>query len=303
MRRRTSSHLGVVLVLATALATVPGAAESQQDPRVRIAVVDFENNSSWSYWGPRLGQAAADQLADQLVQADEFSVMERERLRSVMAEQQLGQSGAVSASTAARIGELLGVQVLLTGSVNQFSIDETGGGIGGLSVSYKEAESVLDVRVIDTTTGEVLVTAEGSGQKRFGGASVEDIDFQRDYDAGLAQEALRPAVERAVEGILAQASALEGLAPVVAGGEIVGVSEGSYYLDRGENYGVEVGQSFDVYRVVDEIRDGEGNLLDTVTEKVGVVQVARVLSQSSICELVEGDAQEGDTVRPAESGA
>lgn len=303
MRRRTSSHFGVVLVLATALATVPGAAESQQDPRVRIAVVDFENNSSWSYWGPRLGQAAADQLADQLVQADEFSVMERERLRSVMAEQQLGQSGAVSASTAARIGELLGVQVLLTGSVNQFSIDETGGGIGGLSVSYKEAESVLDVRVIDTTTGEVLVTAEGSGQKRFGGASVEDIDFQRDYDAGLAQEALRPAVERAVEGILAQASALEGLAPVVAGGEIVGVSEGSYYLDRGENYGVEVGQSFDVYRVVDEIRDGEGNLLDTVTEKVGVVQVARVLSQSSICELVEGDAQEGDTVRPAESGA
>lgn len=303
MRRRTSSHLGVVLVLATALATLPGAAESQQDPRVRIAVVDFENNSSWSFWGPRLGQAAADQLADQLVQSDEFSVMERERLRSVMAEQQLGQSGAVSASTAARIGELLGVQVLLTGSVNQFSIDETGGGIGGLSVSYKEAESVLDVRVIDTTTGEVLLTAEGSGQKRFGGASVEDFDFQRDYDAGLAQEALRPAVEQAVEEVLAGASALEGLAPAVAGGEIVGVSEGSYYLDRGENYGVEVGQSFDVYRVVDEIRDGEGNLLDTVTEKVGVVEVARVLSQSSICELVEGDVQEGDTVRPSESGA
>lgn len=303
MRHRTSSHLGFVLVLATALATLPGSAESQRDPRVRIAVVDLENNSSWSYWGPRLGQAAADQLADQLIRSDQFSVLERERLRAVMAEQQLGQSGAVSAATAARIGELLGVQVILTGSVNQFSIDETGGGIGGISVSYKEAESVLDVRAIDTTTGEVLLTAEGSGKKRFGGASAEGVDFRRDYDAGLAQEALRPAVEKAVENLIAQSSALEGLAPAVAGGEIVGVSEDAYYMDRGENYGVEVGQTFDVYRVVDEIRDSDGNLLDTVTEKVGVVEVTRVLSQSSICRLVEGEVREGDTVRPAGEGA
>jgi hypothetical protein len=77
----------------------------------------------------------------------------------------------------------------------------------------------------------------------------------------------------------------------------VGARDGSVYIDRGENFGVEVGQRFDVYRVVDEIRDSQGNLLDTVTEKVGVLEVTRVLSQSAVCSIVEGDASEGDEVR------
>ena len=46
------------------------------------------------------------------------------------------------------------------------------------------------------------------------------------------------------------------------------------------------------------IRDASGALLDTITDTVGVLEVTRVLGQSSIGTLVEGEAAEGDTLEP-----
>lgn len=288
----------VVAVLALALVAVPTSVQAQEQEKVRIAVVDMANNSTWSYWGPRLGQAAANELATQLVQSGKFSVIERSRLEAIMAEQRLGQSGAVDASTAAEIGQLLGVQAIVTGAITSFSIDETGGGIGPFQASFGEAESQLDVRLVNTTTGEIMMAAEASGKEKFGGARFEDVNFQRSYDAGIAQKALRPAVKEAVEKIVAMESQLAAIKPKAPPGEIVGSSDGGVYINRGENFDVRAGQRFDVYRVVDEIRNSDGEILDRITEQVGVVEVTRVLSQSSVCEVVSGDAQEGDEVRP-----
>lgn len=297
---RTPPALFLMLSMAATAGATHALAQESQKPR--LAVVDFRNSSSWSFWGPKLGQAAADELATQLVQTDEFTVVERSRLEALMAEQQLGQSGAVAAGTAAEIGRLLGVQAIVTGSITQFSIDRKGGGLGPLSASFSEAESVLDIRLVDTSTGEILLAAEGAGKKRFGGARFKDVNFQQTYDAGVAQEALRPAVENTVQEIVGLRSRLASIKPKAPPGEIVGASGEDFYINRGENFGVEAGDSFEVYRIVNEIRNSDGELLDRVTERVGVVRVTRVLSQSAICELVSGDAAEGDEVRPGESG-
>jgi curli biogenesis system outer membrane secretion channel CsgG len=270
-----------------------------QTPKVRVAITSFENNSTWSYWGGQLGEAAADELATQLVKSGKFTVIERRQLQDIMTEQNLGASGAVNAATAAQLGQLLGAQVVIIGSVTKFSIDRKSGGIGPLAASYSEAESMLDVRLVNTTTGEILSVAEGGGKKRFGGAGYKDVRFEQSYDAGIAQEALRPAVEDAVKEIVARAGELASLKPVAGAASVVGVRGGDIYLDKGENFGVTVGQKFDVYRVVDEIKDAHGNVLDRITEKVGQVEVMRVLSQSSVARLVSGDAKEGDTAQAA----
>lgn len=296
--------LPVIAILAASLAVAVGSApaSAQEDAKPRIAVVDFRNHSSSFYGGPELGRAAADELNTQLVQSGDFTVIERSRLRALIAEQDLGQSGRVDASTAARIGQLLGVQAIVTGSVSQFSVKTTGGGIGPVSASYSNAESVLDVRLVNTETGAIMAAVEGEGSKKFGGARLEDVDFHQNFNAGLAQEALRPAVEKAVERIVGSKDQLAAVKPKAPPGQVVGVSDQDYYVDRGENFGVESGQRFDVYRVVDEIRNAQGELLDTVTEKVGVLEVKRVLSQSAICELVSGEAEQGDEVRTQGGG-
>ena len=84
--------------------------------------MNFENNSSWHYWGDNLGAAAADELVTQLFKSGRFSLVERSQLEAVLAEQELGQSGLVTSSQAAEIGRLLGVQLILTGSITKFSI-------------------------------------------------------------------------------------------------------------------------------------------------------------------------------------
>lgn len=59
---------------------------------------------------------------------------------------------------------------------------------------------------------------------------------------------------------------------------------------------MQVGQRFEVVRVVDEIRDANDTVLDRITDTVGVLEVTRVLSQSAICRVVEGEARVGDTI-------
>ena len=292
----------VSLIIVAAAIVAPGAAGAAPAPqeKVRIAVMNFENNSSWYYWGDNLGKAAADELVTQLFKTGKFSVIERSQIEAILSEQDFGQSGRVNSSQAADIGKILGVQLVVTGSITKFSVDTKGGRIGGFGATYSEAETNLDVRMINTNTAEIMFADEGEGQKRLGGANFNGSGFQQNYDAGLAQETLRPAVEDIVKKIADKADSFASIQPPAAPAAIVGANAGNFYIDKGENFGVTVGQRYEVMRVIDEIRDGDGNLLDQITEKVGVVEVTRVLAQSSICTVVEGEAAEGDKLVPVE---
>jgi len=293
--RQRMLRVTVPLSLAVLCAFVPAKAMAQ----VRVAVMNFENNSTWSYWGDNLGAAAADELVTQLFKTGAFSFIERSQLQAVLAEQDLGASGAVDTATAARIGQLLGVQLILTGSITQFSIERTSGRFGGIGGSVSRAESVLDVRMVNTTTGEIMLAESGEGRKTFGGGFFRSIGIERDFDAGVVQEALRPAIEQITEKIAAQAdrfASLEPVVPAAPAAQIVGARDGAIYINQRENYGVRVGQRFEVVRVVDEIRDANGTVLDRITDTVGVLEVTRVLSQSAVCSVVEGEASEGDTI-------
>jgi curli biogenesis system outer membrane secretion channel CsgG len=258
--------------------------------------MNFENNSTWHWWGDNLGKAAADEMVTNLVNGGTFTVIERAQLESVLAEQRLGASGAVSAATAAKVGKILGVQFILTGSITQFSLERTTVGIRGLGASYANAESKLDVRLISTETAEILAAMEGQGNKRMGGGSFRGVGAEKTFDAGAAQEALRPAVEQVVQKVMAQASKLSAAMPQAPVGQVVGVKGTQYYINRGQNAGVKVGQRFAVSRVTDEIKDADGTVLDRVVSKVGTLEVVQVLASSSICKLADGQAAQGDTI-------
>jgi curli biogenesis system outer membrane secretion channel CsgG len=284
-----------LLLLALVLAAPGGAAAQAAKPR--IAVLAFENNSTWSWWGDNLGGAAADEMATQLVQTGKFTVVERAQLGALLAEQDLGASGRVAPGTAARIGKVLGVQLLLTGSITQFSIERKSAAFKGIGGTYANAESKMDVRLIDAETGEVLAVAVGQGNKRMVGGRYNSIAAERTFDQGAAQEALRPAVEQAVQKIAAQGEVLRAMTPAAPAGQITGAKGASFYINRGQNAGVKVGQQFEVHRVTDEIKDADGRVLDRVVEQVGVIEVTQVLSQSAICKLVSGQAAANDTIK------
>jgi len=286
-----------VLMVALFVILLAAASHAEAQGKLRIAVINFQNNSSWTWWGDQLGGAAADEVVTQLVKTGKFSVIERAQLEAILAEQRIGQTGLVNPATAARVGQLLGAQLIMTGSITQFSIERTQLGYRGIGGAYSKAESRLDARVIDTTTGEVLLAADGAGSKRMGGGYFNGVHAERTFDAGAAAEALRPAVTAVVSRVTTQSFKVAAtLAPTAASAQIVGSRDGSFYLNKGENAGIKIGQRFTVKHVVDEIKDADGRVLDKVTKTTGVLEVTQVLTQSAIAKVVEGSAAQGDVV-------
>jgi len=88
-----------------------------------FAVLDFENATD--YGGEQLSRAASDMLITALKRSDRFLLVERERLDLVLAEQALGQTGTLDPNTRARVGQVLGAQFIILGTISEFGFKES----------------------------------------------------------------------------------------------------------------------------------------------------------------------------------
>ncbi|MBU1206570.1 MAG: VCBS repeat-containing protein [Proteobacteria bacterium] len=118
MKRKTISGVGPIFGILLALClslTLPfhswGAAKT------RVAVIDFEQKGEQEFRGRQVGEIVAELLITSLVRTGRFDVVERAQLQKILKEQQMGMSGMISQETASKVGELLGVKVIITGSV------------------------------------------------------------------------------------------------------------------------------------------------------------------------------------------
>jgi len=79
----------------------------------------------------------------------------------------LGASGRVDAATAAQIGQILGVDVVIIGSITQFDLQkkQSGGSFIIFSTAKTETDAFvkLNIRAINPTTAEIITTAQGDG--------------------------------------------------------------------------------------------------------------------------------------------
>jgi curli biogenesis system outer membrane secretion channel CsgG len=262
----------------------------------RVAVFDFENNSTWHWWQDRLGRAAADVFVTAMLESGQFNMIERDKVQALLAEQNFGVSGRVTPQTAAKIGQMLGVDLLLTGSVSQFSISRTGGGIRGVSVGVTTGKVVLQARLINTTTGEIVVAAEEQNTKRLVGARYRSINFEQDFDYGMANEIMHPAVDKMVDEIVDKAAGISFGSS--HSGRVIKVSGNQVWINLGASSGVQVGDSFDVIRKGEELIDPDTGLsLGAVEEKVGVVVVSQIQEKYSIATLKSGSAEANDYLK------
>jgi len=100
-------------------------------PKKRIAVAKFDAIGAFiaQYGGYDLGGGLAAQLATELVKTGRFIVVERIALAGVLREQELAATKLVSRETAAQLGQVLGAQLLVRGSVTEFEAKAGGGGL------------------------------------------------------------------------------------------------------------------------------------------------------------------------------
>ncbi len=228
----------------------------------RVGVARFEDRSGGGYHN--LGQGVSDMLTTALVQSGKFTMIERQDLDKVFAEQHLGSSGNVTPETAAKAGRVLGVEMIVIGSVTEFGISERkiSGGIsalGGAGLSTKSARAAVDIRLVNTVTGEIVAaeTEEGS-QTTLGVAgqyktiNFADVSTWNTTDAG---KACREAIDNCVELITSKSE------KVPWGGKIIKVNaDGTVLMKPGAEGGVQSGDEFDVFRPGEEIKDPDTGL-------------------------------------------
>src|SRR6266540_3670921 len=178
------------LALVLLLALVTASATAQAPARKRVAVLDFDYATVHSYvtdiWGSDvdIGKGIADMLVTELVRNGTFSVIERKQLDRVLGEQNFQQSGRADASTAARLGRLLGVDAIIIGSITQFGRDDkklgvgaggvrVGGiGLGGIGRRSAKAVVAIDARIVSIETAEILGVAQGKGESKRSGLTL-----------------------------------------------------------------------------------------------------------------------------------
>ena len=186
-----------VLNVALALACATGVQTAMAQNKPSIGVAEFRNESGAGWWRGGVGWELSGMLTNELAATRSFNVVERNKLEAVLSEQDLGASGRVIRGTGAKIGQLTGAKYLVMGTVTSYEEDvkSTGGGISfrGISLGGKSENAYIavDIRVVDTTSGEIAFSRTIEGNAKGGGVSVGL--FRGGFGGSLANQNKTPA--------------------------------------------------------------------------------------------------------------
>ncbi|BCL61292.1 hypothetical protein DGMP_19850 [Desulfomarina profundi] len=84
--------------------------------KTKIAVLDFEVHGK-AFHTRDMGAIVSEWFITTLVKDGRFDVVERAMLQKILAEQKLGATGLIAEDSASRIGKILGVKIIITGSI------------------------------------------------------------------------------------------------------------------------------------------------------------------------------------------
>ncbi len=226
------STVRIAAAVLSLLLLAPGAAsaakkESKADKlkKPRVAILDFPAASNaWSCQGwanneHRMSDVLRDLFTTEIMDRahGKLRVIERERLKDIRSELSFQQSGEVDGATAQKVGKLLGVRYMISGKITRFACKKsglssgwglgalvgkaTGSGLAGSVAGSANMQKVnftgrLDVRLIDTETGEILATFKDENETGDTSVKIAGGGGEVDYDDELANKVFEPIVER-----------------------------------------------------------------------------------------------------------
>ncbi|GJL77266.1 MAG: hypothetical protein NPINA01_02550 [Nitrospinaceae bacterium] len=255
----------------------------QQIPKAQfrktIAVARFENRTT-AAGQINLGSGMADQLTNALVESANFVVLERASISDVLYEQDFARSGRARASKVAKTGSVVPAQIMIKGAITEFQLEESGGGVGlsynGFSLGGESATAHvgLILRIIDTTSGEVIDSVRLEGKSKGTGYKVGVSYMGFGFDAEKFENT---ALSKSVQMVIDKAVRViaNNLNQIPFEGKIIKVSGDSLYTNIGSRNNVFGGDMFDVYAPGTELIDPDtGEKLGSLKKKVGTVVVS-----------------------------
>jgi hypothetical protein len=228
-------------------------------------------------------------------------------------EQNFSNSNRVDPATAARLGRILGVDVIVVGSITRYDhVDRTTGhshSFGGFHVGDPnkskhdiKADVQINARLVSPETAEILGVADGSAESErkdvkedvmdqyYGTASSQANDVQADATNKAVAE-LAQRLEQEIVALPAHKRAIEAV--------VADVNPSRLIINAGAERGVRAGDQLELWRPGKPIRDPEtGKILRWDDQKLGEAVVTDVDSSSASATYTSsGTVQVGDRVR------
>jgi len=270
-----------------------------------------------------IGKGIRAMLVTRVAQANKVVIVERAKLATLTKEQDFNASNRVKQGTGARVGQISGADALLSGDIVIFGRDDKkksvkgggliGGVIGGIASSKNEDKAVvvIDYRLIDAETSEIIATGEARGESvrkgnalgAIGGALGKgvagvQIDMtSSNFAETIIGEATQDCVNKLAEILLGQTANMKKAVREVEG-RVADVSGKTLVLNVGSVDGVNVGEVFEILRIVREVKDPvTKETLDVVTEKTGEMTVTSVRDKVTTGSYTGSAAQVGFMAR------
>ncbi len=256
-----------------------------------------------------IGQGINAMMTKRVQQDGRFTVVERRKVNNVMNEQDFDASNRVKRGTGARVGQIRGADLTLMGDIVVFGRDDrhvggaAGGGTFGAAAAiggYKndnKAVVVLDFRLVDVETSEVVATGEARGEskrssKGFGAAFLAGGVFgggainmnSANFAETIIGEATMDAVNKLAEQL--HSANLSGGASdrtLELDARVADVMGPSITINAGTAAGLQVGQTFTVFHKGREIKDPTtGEVLDVQTTPIGQLTLTVVRDRIAV---------------------
>ncbi len=315
-----------LLVIAAVLLVTPASFAQQKK---RVAILDFEYGTvqTWvdNMFGANvdIGKGISDLLVEKLLNTGQYSIIERSALDKVLQEQNFSNSDRADSTSAAKIGQILGVDAIITGSITQFGSDDRSTGLGGMgrrlggfgvgNVRVNNAKAIVGIsaRIIDINTAEIMAAVTAKGESKRKGAALSGgggsgwsgggggIDMgASNFRNTIIGEATHEAVDNLATDLAGKANVLP-THTVSVEGLIADVDGATVILNVGTRSGLKVGDSLTVQRKVREVRDpASGKVIRSITEAVGSVKITEADESSSVGSFAGGGAPKvGDVVK------
>lgn len=228
--------------------------------------------------GDPLGKQVTDMVSKVLTETGRFVVLERPDIARLTNE---------SALTGQRMN-LVGVDLLVIGSVTEFG-RKVVGETGFLSQTKKQvAFAKVDLRLVDSTTAQVLLAASGAGESSTETGSVAGFGSQASYDGTLNDSAIRIAVTEAVGKL----SIAMNNRPWRT--SILKADQGTIYLSGGKTQGLRPGLKLSVMTAGERVKSPQTGFDITLPgRRVATLTVSQTFgdseaSEGSVAQVTEG---------------
>jgi curli biogenesis system outer membrane secretion channel CsgG len=289
-----------------ASAPAPVGATSQAEKK-RVIVDEFDystvKTSVQAVFNTQadIGKGIRAMLVKRMADANKVVIVERAKIDQLTSEQDRNASNRVKQGSGARVGRISGADAVLAGDIVVFGRDDKKTNIGaggfargpfaGIHVKKEEDKAVvvIDYRLVDAETSEVIATGEARGESvrksngfggmggNWGGGGGGGIDMtSSNFGATIIGEATQDCVNKLGDILSQQATTMKKSFREVEA-RVADVSGGTMVISAGGNDGVNVGETFEILKVLREVRDPQTKeVLDTVTEKTGEMTITSV---------------------------